>query len=187
MDKIVIDIETKNSFRDVGPENTQALEVSFVGVYSYEQDAYLSFFENQMDELGKLLKKSRLVIGFAIRRFDLPVLKKYFNFDVTSLPSLDLFDDIQSGAGFRVGLDVLAHANLGVGKTNHGLEAIEFYKSGRLEDLKNYCLNDVKITKDLYELAKNQGYLWIPRRNNPQMLKLALSYPEEKSVQAQLF
>lgn len=186
MDKIVLDIETKNSFYDVGAENTQALQASFVGVYSYDQDAYLPFFENDFEKLGELFKKTGLVIGFAIRRFDIPVMKKYFNFDIAAISTLDLFEDIQSAVGFRVGLGALAWANLGIGKTGKGLEAIELYKNGQLEELKSYCLNDVKLTKELYELAKKQRFLWIPRRDHPEMIKLTLNYPEERLAQAQL-
>lgn len=185
-DKIVLDVETKNSFYDVGSENTNALEISFIGAYSYNQNAYLSFFENEFDKLAKLLKSTRLIVGFCIRRFDLPVMKKYFNFDINAIPNLDLFEDIEKAVGFRVGLGALSYANLGVNKTGHGLEAIELYKSGRLEELKNYCLHDVKLTKELYELAQKQGYLWVPRRDNPEMIKLSLDYQEKISPQAQL-
>jgi len=47
MNKIVFDIETKNSFEDVGgDQNIDKLEVSVVGVYSYDQDKYFCFGEN---------------------------------------------------------------------------------------------------------------------------------------------
>ena len=78
MDKLVIDIETKNTFADVGGQaNIHQLETSFVGVYSYNQDKYLSFFENELDKLGPVLQSAGLIIGFSINRFDLPVLKKH--------------------------------------------------------------------------------------------------------------
>ena len=75
MDKLVIDIETKNTFADVGgQEHIKKLDASFVGVYSYNKDAYFSFFENQFGELNELLKKAGLIIGFSINRFDIPIL-----------------------------------------------------------------------------------------------------------------
>lgn len=191
-DKIVLDIETKNSFFDVGQENTAALQASFIGVYSYNQNTYLSFFENELERLGELFKQTELIVGFCLRRFDMPVLKKYFNFDIMAIPTLDLFDDITKTLGFRVGLNVLAEANIGLKKTGRGLEAIKLYKEGRLEELKNYCLNDVKLTKELYELAQGQGYLWVPRRDSPLMIKVALNYSESRTtadepVQTRLF
>src|SRR3989344_4127845 len=125
MDKIVLDIETKNSFADVGgQEHLKKLDASFVGVYSYNQNKYLSFFENQFSELGELLKKTGLLIGFSSKRFDIPVLEKYFKFEIGKIPHVDLLEEIELNFGRRISLDILAKTNLGIGKTNHGLEAI---------------------------------------------------------------
>jgi DEAD/DEAH box helicase domain-containing protein len=187
MDKLVIDIETKNTFADVGGQNNiHKLEVSFVGVYSYNQDKYLSFYENQLDELAKLLQKSGLVIGFSINRFDIPVLEKHCNFNIFALPRLDLLDEIEMALGHRISLDMLAKANLGIGKTHNGLEAIKFYKEGNLEELKNYCLHDVKITKDLYDLAKKQGHLLVPKKYSDEIVKANFNW-KEQTLPATLF
>ncbi len=164
-DKIVIDIETKNTFADVGgKENLKNLDVSLVCAYSYERDDFLMFRENKLQELGPLLRDAGLVVGFSITRFDLPVLEKYFPFNLAAVPSLDLLDEIELAYGRRISLDILAKTNLGVGKTNHGLDAIKFYAEGDWESLERYCRQDVLITRDLYELAKRQGYLFIPDR-----------------------
>src|SRR3989338_1652570 len=185
MDKLVIDIETKNTFADVGgQEHIKKLDASFVGVYSYNKDAYFSFFENQFGELNELLKKAGLIIGFSINRFDIPVLEKYVNFDIWGIPRLDLLEEVEIGLGSRISLDILAKTNLGIGKTHHGLEAIKFYRDGNFEELKNYCLNDVKITKDLYELAKKQKHLTIPDRYTGQMIKVNFNFPEMTFPQA---
>lgn len=188
MDKIVFDIETKNSFADVGGEkNLKQLEVSIVGAYSYNEDKYFCFDEKQLGELGKLFKTAGLVIGFYSKRFDVPVLEKYFNFKIDSIPHFDILEEIEKAFGRRVGLGVLGEANLGLAKTGHGLEAIQLYRNGEIEKLKNYCLQDVKITKEIFDLIRNQGYLWIPERNSSQMHKLPLTYKEVVSPQAQLF
>lgn len=180
MDKLVIDIETKNTFADVGgQEHVKKLEVSFVGVYSYNQDKYFSFYEHQLDDLAALLQKAGLVIGFSINRFDIPVLEKHCRFNIYALPRLDLLDEIELALGHRVSLDVLAKTNLGIGKTHHGLEAIKFYKEGNLEELKNYCLNDVKITKDLYDLAKKQGHLLVPKKYSEEIVKANFNWKEQ--------
>ena len=189
MDKLVIDIETKNTFADVGGQgNIPALEASFVGVYSYNDNKYYSFFEQDFARLGELLRKAGLIIGFSINRFDIPVMKKYYelgnrfstgiNFNIFALERCDLLDMIEETMGFRVGLDILAKTNLNVGKTSHGLEAIKFYKEGRLIELEEYCLNDVKITKELYELAKSRGHLLIPERTTGTLLKAEFKIQE---------
>lgn len=180
MDKLVIDIETKNSFTDVGGQaNLKNLDVSFVGVYSYNQDKYLSFYENQMPELERLMKSAGLVIGFSINRFDIPVLEKYFKFNIFALNRLDILDEIEMLLGQRISLDLLAKTNLGIGKTHHGLEAIRLYREGNLEELKNYCLNDVKITKDLYDLVQKQGHLLVPKKYSEEVIKASFNWREQ--------
>lgn len=165
-DIIVLDIETKNTFYDVGRDNFDALEVSLVGVYSYNQDKFFAFEENELTAVGEMIKNAGVIVGFSISRFDLPVLQKHFisDFDIFSIPRIDILDEIEFALGRRVGLDILAKTNLGYGKNGHSLEAAGLYHDGKIEELKNYCLNDVKITKDLYELAKRQGYLMIPQK-----------------------
>ncbi len=181
MDKIVIDIETKNSFADVGGQhNIDKLLVSFAGVYSYNQDKYLSFQENEMDKLAALLQKAGLIIGFSINRFDLPVLGKHCKFNLMAIPRLDLLDEIELVLGHRISLDRLAKTNLGIGKTHStGLEAIRLYNEGKMDELASYCLNDVKITKELYDLAKAQGHLLVPKRDSDEISKAQFNWKEE--------
>lgn len=188
MDKLVIDIETKNTFADVGGQaNIKDLDISFVGVYSYNQNGYLSFFENELDKLTPLLQKAGLIIGFSINRFDIPVLDKYFNFNLFALERLDILEEIEEKLGRRISLDELAYTNLKANKTAHSLEAIKFYKEGRLEELKNYCLNDVKITKGLYELGLKQGHLLVPQRTTKELARVEFDWQNRLPVLNQLF
>ncbi len=159
-DFVVIDIETKNTFFDVGRDNFDKLEVSFVGAYSYAQNKYFSFFENEMDEAEEFFKNAGLIVGFSINRFDVPVLKKHF--DLFPVRRFDILDEIEMQLGRRISLNLLAKTNLGVQKTHHGLEAPILYKDGKFDELRDYCLNDVKITKELYDLAKKRGFLLVP-------------------------
>jgi DEAD/DEAH box helicase domain-containing protein len=186
-DKLVFDIETKNAFDDVGGQhNVRKLDASVVGVYSYAKDAYLIFDENEFDALGELMKSAHLLIGFYSKKFDVPVMEKYFNFNLAAIPHFDILEEIEKHLGRRIGLGVLAEANVGMGKTGRGLEAIELYRRGEMQKLKDYCLQDVRITKEIYELIKNQGFLWIPDRFSSKMTKLAIPYVEVQPPQASL-
>lgn len=178
-DTIVLDIETKNSFAEVGGrDHLDRLEVSFVGAYSYMHGKNFSFRETQIKELQEFLRHAGCIIGFSINRFDIPVLDKYFDFDLWSIPRIDLLEEIEMSLGHRIGLDRLAQVNLGVGKTSHGLEAITFYREGRWDELEAYCLNDVQITKDLYELAKQNGYLVVPHRVTGEAVKANFNFSD---------
>ncbi|MFH1193238.1 MAG: ribonuclease H-like domain-containing protein [Candidatus Jorgensenbacteria bacterium] len=186
-DKLVFDIETKNSFDDVGgQEHVRKLEVSVVGVYSYVQDKYLIFDEHELDKLNKLFQDAYFLVGFSSKRFDIPVLEKHFSFNASAIPHFDILEEVEKSYGRRVGLGVIAEANLGVGKSGHGLQAIELYRNGEMEKLKSYCLQDVRLTKELYELIKKQGFLWIPQRDVPQMAKVAIGWNEPSPPPARL-
>lgn len=174
-DFLVIDIETKNTFDEVGgQQNLIKLDMSLIGVYSYNKGKFFAIREGNFHELDELFKNAALVVGFSIIRFDLPILNKYVNFDLLRLPRVDLLHEIEQVLGRRISLDLLAKENLGVGKTGHGLDAIKYYKEGNWDALEKYCLQDVKVTRDLYELAKKQGYLMVPNKFSPHPTKVEL-------------
>ncbi len=189
MDKIVFDIETSNIISDVGGDaHIDKLDVSVVGAYSYDKDEYFCFEQHEFPALEEMMKNSGLIIGFSSKRFDVPVLNKYFKFNLAALPHYDILDEIEKVWGRRISLDLLAEANLGVKKTGHGLDAIGWWKNGEKDKVKEYCKHDVKITKEIFDLIGKQGYLWIPQRNSPHMAKVELSYKEaEPKPQGGLF
>jgi len=190
MDKIVFDIETSNIISDVGGDAyIDRLDVSVVGAYSYEKDEYYCFEQHEFAELEEMMKKCGLLVGFSSKRFDVPVLNKYFKFNLAALPHYDILEEIEKAYGRRISLALLAEANLqGVAKSGHGLDAIEWWKNGEKDRVKEYCKQDVKVTKDIFDLVKKQGYLWIPQRNSPHMSKVELKYREpEPGSQGGLF
>ncbi|MFH1759330.1 MAG: ribonuclease H-like domain-containing protein [Patescibacteria group bacterium] len=186
-DKLVIDIETKNTFADVGGhQNVERLEISYIGAYSYNQDKYFGFHEHELDKFAPILQNASLVIGFATKRFDLPVMKKYYNFNIMALPQLDLLEEVEIAHGQRVSLDILAQANLSESKTGHGLDAIKYYQQGNLKALEDYCLQDVKVTKMLYDHIKEKGHVIIPQKFSGEPVKVSINI-QEMDMPATLF
>ncbi|MCH7678605.1 ribonuclease H-like domain-containing protein, partial [candidate division KSB1 bacterium] len=89
--------------------------------------------------------------------FDYQVLKPYFQFDLSKVPTLDLLKSVEKILGHRIKLDSIAEATLDANKTASGLDAIKFWKTGQFDKLRAYCVADVKITRDLYDYAvKNE-------------------------------
>ncbi len=178
MDKIVFDIETKNFFNDpgVGRDNFDALNISVVGAYSYEKDAYFCFEEDQISEMNELFGGAQTIIGFSSNRYDIPVLNRYLTCDLWQKERVDLLEEIEVGIGRRVSLESLAKANLGRGKSGHGSHAITLYNEGRISELKSYCLDDVKITKELYDIARKTGALMVFDRNTEEYTPVAVQF-----------
>jgi len=54
--EVVLDIETSNSFADVGKYDPSLLKVSLVGLYSYATDTYESFMEPDLPKLWRVLE-----------------------------------------------------------------------------------------------------------------------------------
>jgi DEAD/DEAH box helicase domain-containing protein len=181
-DKLVFDIETKNIIADVGGEqNIHKLDLSVVGVYSYNEDKYFMFEQHELPVLEEMMKNAGMLIGFSSKRFDVPVLNKYFKFNLAALPHYDILEEIEKSHGRRISLDLLAEANLpGMRKSGHGLDAITWWNNGEIQKLKDYCEQDVRVTKEIFELIKKQGYLWIPQRRTPEMAKAILEFKEEE-------
>lgn len=176
--EIVLDIETRNTFQDVGAYNPALLQVSLVGVYFYETDTFESFLEEDLPKLWPRLERSERIIGYNIVGFDMPCLQSYYTGEIMKLPMLDLMNEITSRIGFRPKLDDVAHATLGVGKSGHGLQAVEFWRNGEIDKLRSYCLQDVKITRDVYEYALANGEVrYTDRAGNPKTVPLPLELP----------
>ena len=180
-DTLVFDIETQNFFTDpgVGWNNFGALKISVVGVYSYEQDKYAAYEEDQMEELAELFLPARTLVGFASNRYDVPVLNLYFRklkdreaLNLWAKERVDILEEIERQTGERISLNQLAEANLGVKKEGHGSEAIALYERGELEALKKYCLQDVELTKRIYDIYLRDRSLLIPDRVTGEIRRL---------------
>ncbi|TSC78469.1 MAG: DEAD/DEAH box helicase domain-containing protein [Parcubacteria group bacterium Gr01-1014_33] len=161
-DTIVIDFETKKSFADVGGKhNIRQLGISVAGVYSYGKDEFTAYEERELPQFEDILDKTAHIIGFNIKQFDLPVLEPYMKDKglLGRIALTDIYEDATNFLGHRVGLNALAKATLREEKSGHGLEALEWFKQGRVEEVKKYCLDDVRLTRDLYEYGKKNGHL----------------------------
>ncbi len=153
MRKIVFDLETKNVFHDVGTNDPAKLDLSVAGVYDSEFDTYTAYVEEDLPKLWPILERADALIGFNSEHFDIPLLNKYYPGDLTKIKSIDLMRAVKDALGRRIKLDTIAEATLGRKKTGHGLEAIGWWQNGEVERVKEYCLEDVRITKELYDYA----------------------------------
>ena len=180
-DKLVLDLETKKSFEEVGGhQNIKDLEVSLCGVYSYDKDQFRAFKEDEFKELGQWLKSASLIIGFNSKSFDFTALQPYFKFKLSKLPHLDILEEVYHALGHRLKLQSLALATLGEGKSGSGLDALWYYKNNDWDKLEKYCLDDVRITRDVYEYGRKHGHLWY--ENNGRRETIPVRWGNGKTV-----
>jgi DEAD/DEAH box helicase domain-containing protein len=180
-DTIVFDIETQNFFTDkgVGWNNFEALRISVIALFSYNQNKYFVFEEKELTDAIDFFRNSKILVGFSINRYDVPVLNIYFQkmkvnpeLNLWEKQRIDLLEEIESLYGQRISLSKLAEANLGEKKERHGSEAGDLFFSGQIEELKKYCLKDVELTKKIYDLYLNQNRLIFPDKKTGKNLIL---------------
>ena len=128
-------------------------------LYDSQKQAYLSFEHHQMDDFIDRLYRFDLVIGFNIKRFDYRVLSGYAKIDFSRINTLDILDEIYSYLGFRLSLAHLAEITLKTKKTADGLQALQWWQEGRIDEIIQYCTQDVRITHNLYVYGRKNGYL----------------------------
>ncbi len=181
---IVFDIETKDAFSDVGGrDNFRKLGISVLGAYDYEKGDFIIYEESELGHFAERLQKNPLLVGFNSRRFDVPILQEYIPFSLSKLPQLDIMEELVKVLGHRVSLDSVAQATLGISKSGSGLDAIRYYREGRMDELKKYCLDDVKITRDIFEYVAKNGELFFTSKygsgKRRAEVKWQIAHPDE--------
>ncbi|GMU74161.1 MAG: hypothetical protein AMXMBFR44_3590 [Candidatus Campbellbacteria bacterium] len=172
MRKVVFDIETKNIFSDVGKNDPALLDISVVGVYDSESNEYTSYTEEEFPSMWPIIERADVLIGFNSDHFDIPLLNKYYHGDLTAIKSIDIMAAIKEALGRRLSLANVAGATLGLKKSADGLQAYQWWKEGKVDEIRKYCLQDVKVTKDLYDhIVEKKQVLY---RDGPDIKKLAL-------------
>lgn len=159
MRKITFDVETRNIFSEVNSTDSTALDISVVCIHDSLTDEYTSYLQEDFPKLWPILEQADMLITFNGDHFDIPLLNKYYSGDLTKIKSLDLLVEIRNVLGRRIKLDSIAQATLGAKKSGHGLEAVEWWKSGEIDKIIKYCIEDVKITKQVYDYALANGKL----------------------------
>jgi len=156
----VFDLETQKSAQEVGGwHRADLMQVSCAVLYDAEVQLYREYLEQDMPEFITRLQQYDCVVGFNIQRFDYKVLSGYSDFDFNKLPTLDILQEIHKQLGYRLSLDHLARVTLDAKKSADGLQALRWWKAGKLREIIDYCRQDVRITWEIYQYGQAHGYL----------------------------
>lgn len=189
--QLILDVETKKTFDEVGGYFPEKLGISFVGVCVREgftgKGEMREYFEDDLPDLFPLLEQADVVIGFNIDGFDMPTFTNYYGGDISQIPTLDLLTRIKDSAGHRIGLDAVAQETLGIGKSGDGLDAIRFYQTQQWEKLAAYCIQDVAVTRDVYDFGLQKGMVKFKNKWNRLIeCPVDFSYSPQKNAGVQM-
>lgn len=178
-DQIVLDLETKKTFDEIGSRNPAELGVTVVGTYFYETGEYRAFEGHEFPELELSLSRATRIIGFNIKRFDFPALQPSFKrLNLSHVSALDLLEEVEKVLGHRLSLQTIATATLNEGKSGSGLDAIDFYRRGEMDKLKKYCLDDVRLTRQVYEFGKKFRHIFYYSKDRQSRLEAKIAWKD---------
>lgn len=158
---LIFDLETQKLAHEVGGwDKKDQMLLSLAVTYEVEQNKYQTYFEKDVDQLIRELQSATLVVGYNVKNFDYAVLQRYSVFDLKAIPTLDMLEEVHKKLGFRLKLDQLAKGTLGDCKSADGMEAIKFFRAGKLKELEEYCRKDVELTFRVYDFGKKNRCLY---------------------------
>lgn len=162
---VYFDLETQKSADEVGGwDHIRDMRMSVGVTFNTGRGEYHIYGESQVNDLISELQRADLVVGFNSLRFDYEVLHGYTVLDLRQLPTLDMLVELQNKLGHRLTLDSIATATLGVEKTAEGMQAIRWFKDGKLLPIAEYCCYDVKITRLVHEYGQRHRQLFYTNR-----------------------
>lgn len=177
---VYFDLETQRTANDAGGWDRKRDMGMSVGVtYSTALGKYRIYSETRVDELVEQLTRADLVVGFNVINFDYEVLMGYTILDLPHMiPTLDMLADLESRLGHRLSLEAVASASLGTGKTADGLDAIRWWREGKVLEIAEYCCFDVKVTRMVHEYGCRERKLKYGDRFG-QIRQVAVDWPGE--------
>lgn len=162
---VYFDLETQKSADEVGGwDKIRDMRMSLGVTYSTARGGYEIYGENRVNDLIRELQRADLVVGFNNLRFDYEVLHGYTIFDLSQVPTLDMLVELQKTLQHRLSLDSIAVATFGLEKTSEGLQAIEWFRQGKMLEIAEYCCFDVKLTKLVHEYGVSRRQLFYKNR-----------------------
>ncbi len=200
MQTIVYDIEIARTVESTKKKWASPEDLHFASAvaYSYEQDRYHFFLHLRgLTKLIELLNKNK-VITFNGIKFDSKVVlgnnrkiracngstgifitgkgiiwEEYDIFTQCLKSVHKCKNDMEACKRMSPGgmkLDDIAKATLGQGKTGNGADAPILYQQGLFDDLLSYNLQDVRITKKLYDFISENHFVY--NKDRKQKIKI---------------
>lgn len=183
IDGIVYDIEIIRGIPGKGEDPIEGIEycagwhdhanmgISVIGVYDFVEDRYRTFCTDNLDEFFKLCAMRTHLISFNGIGFDNKVLDRHISNEPSELcmaglgSHYDLLREMWICCGYNpdkfywrthggFGLDASCSANDLGGKTGNGALAPVHWQQGKIGSVIDYCLQDVKLTRDLFLLSQ---------------------------------
>jgi DEAD/DEAH box helicase domain-containing protein len=176
---IFYDVETQKRAEEVGGwENADKMLISVAVTYSPEDD-FKVWYEKDVPEMIRYMNTFDMVVSFNGDNFDSKVLSHYGDVAAINKKSFDVAQYLSGRLKHRIRLDNVATATLNVGKSADGLLALQWWKEGRIDEIVDYCKQDVSVLRDIVAFGRENGHvLYSDSQNNlsSNVLKVAVDW-----------
>ena len=184
MREITFDIESISNSAVRGHVDVQEQELIVVAIHDSDTNEYSSFSRDELQNLWPIIERADMLIGFNSDSFDIPLLNRYYPGDLSHIRSLDLLSEVQKVLGRRIRLQSLSEATLGRGKSGDGLKAGQWWRDGEKDKVREYCIEDVRITRELYDYALSNGVLKYKDLRDIRDIKIDTSSWKQEKISA---
>ncbi len=159
---LVFDLETQQTFDEVGGRTyIRRMQMSVGVTYDPDQNLYRVYTEKQVADLIAALQAADQVVGYNLYGFDYEVLQGYTRERLVFPPTVDMLVHLERMLGWRPKLDDVVAATLGERKSGDGLDAVRWFRQGRLDLVTEYCKRDVEVTWKLYDFGRRNRYVQV--------------------------
>lgn len=169
-----------------GWQDYSNMGISVIGAYDSLTDRFRGFCDDNLAEFQQLLELRSQLVTFNGIGFDDKILTAN-GFEVPEGKSTDLLREIWKAAGLGpeyqypthsgYGLDAVCKANGLLGKTGNSALAPIDWQKGKIGQVIDGCLQDVKITRDLYRLIMGGAVIIDPVTHEELKINLFTSTP----------
>ena len=73
----------------------------------------------------------------------------------------------------------IAQPTLGLHKSGTGMDALALFQEGKMEALKRYCLDDVRLTKEVFDYGRTNGKVYFTSSWDYKTYEIPVLWKEE--------
>ena len=194
---LYFDLETKYSADEVGGwGNIEDMGMSVGVIWDNSDKQFHVYIEHQIQEMVDHFYRATQIVGFNHIGFDYRVVAGVHHSDAhqrsqlyTKLAGLNNFDmlfELKKLLGHRLKLESIARPTLGTGKSADGMQALKWYKEGKLDKIIDYCKVDVEVTRDIHRFALEHGKLLYDSKLGIKTVNVEWKLGKEKKAPQQM-
>lgn len=189
---LIYDCEIIKAIRDPKKADLQGIEycegwddydnmgISVIGVNFISEGVVDEVFSHNsnidLETFQTGLNVANVLVGFNNQSFDDNLIKANWFTIPDKVVNYDILAEIWEGAGLGrtfvypthagFSLDAICKAN-GLGeKTGTGANAAVLWQRGKFDEVIEYCENDIRLTRKLFDLIQEKGEIKDPREDN---------------------